>query len=130
MSESGTDGSCCSGVVTEDVALDAAFLARFHDITFEAWRAVPWNASMSDNYSGLHQILNPAYSEPYQTLPATMTDGDLTASFDLRHMRTTRWLVFLTGVGPDGVCYRLEGAPDEAQSVFTGTVWDWLTRTD
>jgi hypothetical protein len=120
--ETGGGGGCCYGIVFEDVGLDAAYVAQFHDIRFEAWRAVPWSGApdWAEQYT-----VDPAFSGPYATAPANIA-GSLTSQLDLRHTRTTRWLIFLTGIGPDGHRYRLIG-PDQARSVFSGTVWDWLT---
>lgn len=121
-----TDSSvgCCSNIVTLNVEFDSAFTAQFQNVRFEVWRAIPWSGA-----SGWIQpyTVDPAYSSPFATQAADVSDGSLAGRFDLGHVKTTRWLVFLTGTGPDGHRYRLLMFPDEAGSTFSGTVWDWLT---
>jgi len=108
---------------------DATALSLYHDLRFEAWRA--------DRVPGapdwvLDFLPDPRYATPYAVEPATLDGTELTASFEFDHSRTTRWAIFLTGVGPDGVRYRLGGldAPESTTSTFCGTVWDWLTASD
>jgi hypothetical protein len=109
--------------------LDAAFLASFHDIRFEFWRTIPWPGAPTGNEMGLQSTdeRNPA---PIRIAAAKQTDGNLTASFDLRHCRSNHWLIFLTAIGPDGQRYRLLPMPDDFHSTFSGTVWDWLTASN
>jgi hypothetical protein len=111
----------------------ARALAQFEDIRFEAWRAVRFDASPDI----AEWIPDPAYSAPYATAPAdfnTVRFGPAHAEveFDVGSVRTTEWIVFVTGTGPDGHRYRLNepefnmgGGP--LVSSFTGTIWQWLT---
>jgi hypothetical protein len=111
----------------------AQALSQFKDVRFEAWRAVRFDASPDI----AEWIPDPAYSAPYATAPADFNDvqfgaGHAEVEFDVGHVRTTEWIVFVTGIGPDGRRYRLNepefnmgGGPLE--SSFTGTIWQWLT---
>ena len=111
----------------------ARALAQFKDIRFEAWRAVRFDASPDI----AEWIPDPAYSAPYATAPAdfnTVQFGPAHAEveFDVGSVRTTEWIVFVTGTGPDGHRYRLN-EPEynlgggALLSSFTGTIWQWLT---
>jgi hypothetical protein len=111
----------------------AQALSQFKDVRFEAWRAVRFDASLDI----AEWIPDPAYSAPYATAPADFNDvqfgaGHAEVEFDVGHVRTTEWIVFVTGIGPDGHRYRLNepefnmgGGP--LVSSFTGTIWQWLT---
>jgi hypothetical protein len=134
-----------SGVITQTVGVwdfdpsssgaAAQALSQFKDVRFEAWRAVRFDASPDI----AEWIPDPAYSAPYATAPADFNDvqfgaGRAQAEFDVGHVRTTEWIVFVTGIGPDGRRYRLNepefnmgGGPLE--SSFTGTIWQWLTAS-
>ena len=111
----------------------ARVLSQFTDIRFEAWRAVRFDASPDI----AEWIPDPAYSAPYATAPAdfnTVQFGPAHAEveFDVGRVRTTEWIVFVTGTGPDGRRYRLN-EPEYylgggyLESSFTGTIWQWLT---
>jgi uncharacterized membrane protein len=134
-----------SGVITQTInvwtfdpsTVDATAqeLSQFKDIRFEAWRAVRFDASPAI----AEWIPDPAYSAPYATAPADFNEGQMSigqgqVEFDVSHVRTTEWIVFVTGIGPDGRRYRLNepefnmgGGP--LVSSFTGTVWQWLTAS-
>jgi hypothetical protein len=111
----------------------AQALSQFKEVRFEAWRAVRFDESPDI----AEWIPDPAYSAPYATAPADFSDGQMyigqaQAQFDVGHVRTTEWIVFVTGIGPDGRRYRLNepeynmgGGP--LISSFTGTIWQWLT---
>jgi hypothetical protein len=110
----------------------AQTLLQFNDVRFEAWRAVRLEAS-SDI---AEWIPDPAYSAPYSTAPADFSDGQMYIRVVSRGggRPTTEWMVFVTGIGPDGRRYRLNepefnvgGGPLE--SSFTGTIWQWLTAS-
>ena len=123
------DGTnCCAGVDVESVAFDPDFIAQFHGFQFEAWRAVPWSGMPAGSDYTLYEV-DAAYSSPFLVADAIPSDGQLTARLDLGHSRNLNWLVFLTATGPDGLRYRLTPMPDEFQSTFGGTVWDWLTAS-
>ena len=141
LSEGG--GLWGSGVITQAVNIwdfvpgnpgtAAQALSLFRDVRFEAWRAVHFDASPDI----AEWIPDPAYSAPYATVPADFNAGEINAGyarveFDVGHVRTTEWIVFVTGIGPDGRRYRLNepefnmgGGP--LVSSFTGTIWQWLT---
>lgn len=111
----------------------AQTLSQLKDVRFEAWRAVRFDASPDI----AEWIPDPAYSAPYSTAPADFNEGQMyigqaQVEFDVGRVRTTDWIVFVTGIGPDGHRYRLNepefnmgGGPLE--SSFTGTIWQWLT---
>jgi hypothetical protein len=106
--------------------LDPAGLAGFRDLRFEAWRAVQFSSAPDwlEDY-----IPAPGYSAPFAIQPAVVSGDSLSVRFDMSHVRTSRWAIFLTGIGPDGVRYRL-GLPDSVPTAFSGTVWDWLTASE
>lgn len=134
-----------SGVITQTVGVwdfdpsssgaAAQALSQFKDVQFEAWRAVRFDASPDI----AEWIPDPAYSAPYATAPADFNPvqfGPVHAEveFDVGRVRTTEWIVFVTGIGPDGRRYRLNepefnmgGGP--LVSSFTGTIWQWLTAS-
>jgi uncharacterized membrane protein len=111
----------------------AQTLSQFRGVRFEAWRALRFEASPDI----AEWIPDPAYSAPYSTAPADFNDGQMyigqaNVEFDVGKVRTTEWIVFVTGTGPDGRRYRLNepefnmgGGP--LVSSFTGTIWQWLT---
>jgi hypothetical protein len=107
---------------------DAQALALYRDVRFEAWRGTLIPGESED---GMDYLPDYRYSGPFATSPAAPDGTELLGSFDLSHARTTRWAIFLTGVGPDGVRYRLSGTmpPESVTTYFSGTVWDWLTAS-
>ncbi len=107
--------------------LDARALDAYHDLHFELWRGVP-AAGIPEDY--LEFDPNPAETAPYLSLPAVLVDGELHVRIDLSHVRETRWLLFLVGVGADGQRYRLEPIPSSYVTSFSGTVWDWLAARE
>jgi len=103
---------------------DPATLAGFHDLRFETWRAVHYAGAPAIAQEAM--VPDPAYAAPYVTQPALVQDGRIRLHLDLGRVRTTSWLVFLTGVAADGQRYRLI-RPEHYVSTFDGTVWEWLT---
>ncbi|MGD0123593.1 MAG: permease prefix domain 1-containing protein [Candidatus Limnocylindrales bacterium] len=113
----------------------ARALSQFKDVRFEAWRAVRFDASPDI----AEWIPDPAYSAPYATATADFNTvqfgpGHAEVEFNVGRVRTTEWIVFVTGIGPDGRRYRLNepefnmgGGP--LVSSFTGTIWQWLTAS-
>ena len=97
-------------------------LAAFSGLRFEVWRATrfPEAPDWVDAY-----VPDPGYSAPVAT-QATSPSETLVSHFDMSHSKWTQWLVFLTGVGPDGIRYRL-ARPLSEPTVFSGTVWDWIS---
>ena len=101
-------------------------VAQFRDLRFEAWRGVKF--AEAPDWVGLF-VPDTRYSAPFATEPAATDNGTLQSRFDMSHVRTSQWLIFLTGVGPDGVRYRLAYDPN-VPTTFSGTVWDWLTAAE
>ncbi len=102
---------------------DPAVLDAYRDLRFEAWRAVHYPEAPAEAVEAM--IPDPAYSAPYETEQAIPYQGSVSLQMDLGRVRTTSWLVFLTGIGSDGHRYRLAW-PQSFISSFDGTVWDWL----
>jgi len=71
----------------------------------------------------------PGYDAPFATMPVDTSSGTFTATFDVGHCRTTRWLILLTAEGPDGIRYRVDWRSQMPTS-FSGTVWDWLRASE
>ena len=120
-------GSDYQPVITLDYEVDSASApAGFRDLRFEVWRAVA-----SPNAPEWVQLYLPdtRYSTPYATEPAIVKNGTIQVRFDMSHVRASRWLIFVTGVAPDGVRYRLN-YPDSFTSTFSGTAWDWITASE
>lgn len=105
---------------------DPAVLAGFRDLRFEVWRAE--NLPDAPDWVGVF-VPDTRYSVPFATEPAVVDKGTLQFRFATSHVRNSRWLVFLTGVGSDGVRYRL-AYPLSLTTVFSGTAWDWLTAAE
>jgi uncharacterized membrane protein len=108
-------------------AEDPALVARFRDLRFEAWRAVKF--AEAPDWVGLF-VPDTRYSAPFATEPAATDNGAMQSRFDMSHVRTSQWLIFLTGVGPNGVRYRLSYNNPSVTTTFSGTVWDWLTAAE
>ena len=105
---------------------DPSALAPFRDIRFEAWHGVTFPAvpAWVDDF-----VPAPGYAAPFESEPAVVKGDTITVRFDMSHVRETRWIIFLTGIGPDGIRYRID-PPMTMPTVFSGTVWDWLTAGD
>jgi hypothetical protein len=99
----------------------------FTQIQFELWRAVHYDGAPID--ARWEQVPDPGYSTPFAVQPATQVNGRLAVSFDLGHIRASNWLLFVTGIGPDGHRYRLAFYPESYVTSFDGTVWDWFTAS-
>jgi uncharacterized membrane protein len=129
-----------SGVISQTVGIwdvepwapgpAAHMLSQLKDVRFEAWRAVRFDAARDLP----EWIPDPAYAAPYATVPADFNSGPFytgqaQAEFYVGDVRTTEWIVFVTGTGPDGRRYRLNEPEwhDMLRSSFTGTIWQWLT---
>jgi hypothetical protein len=105
---------------------DVSVLATYTDLRFEVWRATlnPDPASDQNAFA-----LDPSQSRPFVTGPAQISGSDLEFRADLGRVRASRWVGFVTGVGRDGTRYRLAW-PEEIDTTFTGTIWDWITASD
>ncbi len=103
-----------------------AALAGFSDLRIEAWRAEKFAAA--PDWVGLF-VPDTHYTTPFATEPAIVKNGTIQVRFDMSHVRANRWLIFVTGVAPDGVRYRLS-YPDSITTTFSGTAWDWLTAAE
>jgi hypothetical protein len=96
-------------------------LANWRDLRFEAWHGVE------------PELLGPGgvdtrYSSPFGVQPAVLDTEVLRAEFHFEKLRDAEgaWYVFLTGVAPDGIRYRLDDG-SSGSSDFFGSAWDWLT---
>jgi hypothetical protein len=96
----------------------------FTGMRIEVWRALA-GVSEWDSTDTAAFAVDPSSTAPYLVEPATM-EGYFRIPADLGRHRQRRWLVFVTGVGSDGMRYRL-GQPLWFETPFTGTIWDWLT---
>jgi len=105
---------------------DPKVLSGLRDIRFELWRAVPVAGAPDWVQAWLPA---PGYSAPFATKPADVSSGIFTANFDVGHVKTTRWLLLLTAVAPDGIRYRVDWR-SECPTSFSGTIWDWMTATN
>jgi hypothetical protein len=106
---------------------DETRLSQFRDLRIELWRGA--RILGAPDYA-TDFLPDPAYSIPFAIRPVE-ADREVSATFDVSHVRTTRWTVFLTGVAPGGIRYRLTGAfSPSTTSSFSGTVWDWLTAAN
>jgi hypothetical protein len=118
------DVSMFSGVIDRNFQVqDKATLAQFSHVRFEVWRGVPLSGTPDWVYD---YVPDPAYVTPFATQPAILVGDTMAVRFDVSHLRSTRWLLFVTGTGPDGRRYRLNW-PESITTSFSGTVWDWLT---
>ena len=96
-------------------------LAKWKDVRFEAWHALPMEAPGPGG-------IDTGYSSPFATRPAIIEGNSLRALFDFEHMRDAQtWWVVLTGIGPDGHRYRLDEFGYGDYTDFNGSAWDWLT---
>ena len=99
----------------------SSVLANWRDLRFEAWHGVE------------PELLGPGgvdtrYSSPFGVQPAVLDTEVLRAEFHFEKLRDAEgaWYVFLTGVAPDGIRYRLDDG-SSGSSDFFGSAWDWLT---
>jgi uncharacterized membrane protein len=120
-----------SGVSMGSPTFDVTFVvdepdtvATFHELRFEAWRAAHYAGAPVVAQEAM--VPDSAFATPYTMEAAVVQDGRIVLHLDLGRVRTTSWLVFLTGVAPDGQRYRLAW-PQFYVSTFNGTVWEWLT---
>jgi hypothetical protein len=120
-------GSIGGSVVSETWQIaDPKALAGLHDIRFELWRAVPIPGAPDWVQAYLPA---PGYSTPFATAPVDVSSGTFTATFDVGHVKTTRWWLLLTAAAPDGTRYRIDWR-SESPTSFSGTIWDWLMAGD
>jgi len=116
--------SMFSGVIDRTFQVqDKATLAKFNDVRFEVWRGVPLSGTPDWVYD---YVPDPAYVTPFATQTAMLVGDTMAVRFDVSDLRSTRWILFMTGTGPDGRRYRLNW-PESITTSFSGTVWDWLT---
>lgn len=104
---------------------DPKVLSGLRDIRFELWRAVPVAGTPDWQQAWLP---DQGYSAPFATEPADVSSATFTAHFEVGHVKTTRWLVLLTGAASDGIRYRVDWR-SECPTSFSGTIWDWMTAT-
>ena len=108
--------SADDGLVTPFVEVASAIdLVGWHDLRFEAWRRSSGDISPDPNFP-----------MPFATAPAELVGTRLQAT--LRVDRTpgvSFYSLVLTGIGPDGTRYVLNG-PSGGQTAFVGTLWEWF----
>lgn len=102
---------------------DRAAMAQFSNVRFELWRAVPFSGAPDWTFD---YVPDPSFTTPFATQTAAFAGDSIPVRFDMSHSRANRWLLFMTGTGPDGRRYSLNG-PEPITTSFDGTVWDWLT---
>jgi hypothetical protein len=102
---------------------DRATMAQFGDVRFELWRGVPFSGAPDWT---LDYVPDPSFTTPFATQPARLVGDAMPVRFDMSHFRANRWLLFMTGTGPDDRRYRLNW-PEPITTSLNGTVWDWLT---
>ena len=122
-----SQGTAMGVPIIDDVweVQDGPQLARFGDLRIELWRA--------ERFAGTPDWVDdfvPAsgYATPFATVPAVIDSNRMAVRFDLSHVRSTAWVILLTGVAPGGQRYRL-GYSGPITTAFSGTVWDWLTAS-
>lgn len=106
---------------------DQSALAGYTSVRFEIWRAAAGSEQL-DSYPSATAI-EPTEGAAYLTAAAQPVGDGLEFRADLGNVRAGHWLVFVTGVGSDGQRYRL-GEPADQPSVFSGTIWDWVTASN
>jgi hypothetical protein len=109
-----------SGGTRVDDTIGGQALSNWTDLRFEAWHALPLDASGPGG-------IDTRYSAPFAVQPAVLNGTDLTAVFHFERLRDAgSWWIVLTAVGPDGHRYLLDDGQGGI-SYFNGSAWDWLT---
>jgi hypothetical protein len=109
-----------SGGTRVDDTIGGQALSNWTDLRFEAWHALPMDASGPGG-------IDTRYSAPFAVQPAVLNGTDLTAVFHFERLRDAgSWWIVLTAVGPDGHRYLLDDGQGGI-SYFNGSAWDWLT---
>lgn len=107
-----------SGGTRVNDTIDGQTLLNWTDLRYEAWHTVPMDEP---------GLIDTRYSTPFAVQPAVLNGNSFSAVFHFERLRdATWWMVFLTGVGPDGHRYRVTGGGG-GNSYFNGSAWDWLT---
>lgn len=139
----GSGGARAGGIVwISTVVRDPAVLAGWRDLRVEAWRGI----SKDGVDPAVMPVLDPAAHGPFTVGPVRFErpgqgplgswgtdrpfpDGAIqlggSITIDRNPTVTLAW-VAITGVGPDGRRYIING-PSYASTAFNGTAWDWLT---
>jgi len=120
-SDSTSGGTRVDDTVGADPAVPTApSLKNWHEVRFEAWRALPMDEPGPGG-------IDTRYSAPLAIQPAVLSGNSLSAVFHFERLRDAgSWWVVLTAVGPDGHRYRI-GDGGGGNSSFNGSAWDWLT---
>lgn len=137
----GLGGTTMGSTQTWMVVSDPPVLAGWTDLRVEAWRGI-WQRGVDPGLAGM---IDPAANAPFAIGPAQLgpgpqpigaeaVDGSVpeggtqligSVAIDRSPSVTLAWIA-LTGVGPDGRRYILEG-PSFKSTSFTGTALDWFT---
>ena len=109
-------------------------LPGWTDLRFEFWQGV--EAVVFPHTHWDHIAIAQAATGPVLIAPATRVPNSVAPSQNYNHLQGSIhiglrrdgpiWYISLTGVGPDGVRYRLAD-PIMYQASISGTAWDWLT---
>ena len=102
----------------ETVTITAGPTVRqLHDLRIEAW---PTGEPPSE------MLISPDAVAPIAVGPARLEDGSIRGSVRVNVAPGSTWYaVFATGIGPDGVRYRI-AVSCCTQATFQGSVWDWI----
>ncbi len=114
------DSAWADGTVTLNVdAASPALASSFHALRLEAWQA----EAPGDGWR-----LLPDQTTPFATAPATRDGATIQGTLQFNRTPGVTWAqVVLTGIGPDGTRYLLDGSWPQA-TIFRGSVWDWFAR--
>jgi hypothetical protein len=112
------------GIQTDASPASAIDAGGWRDLRFEAWVELPYD-NYVPNYGPTG--LDTTHRAPFAVVPAVREGDRYLGTFHFERYRGVgSWMIFFTGVGPDGLRYRLGGGGG-GNSTFRGTVWDWLT---
>jgi hypothetical protein len=110
------------GIQTDASPASAIDAGGWRDLRFEAWvtRSVGTEPVVV-------AVLDTTHRSPFAVVPAVREGDRYLGTFHFERYRGVGpWMIFFTGVAPDGRRYRLGGGGG-GNSTFRGTVWDWLT---
>ncbi len=104
------------GVETVTLAVGPT-VRQLHDLRIEAW---PTGEPPSE------MLISPDAVVPIAVGPARLEDGSIRGSVRVNAAPGSTWYaVFATGIGPNGVRYRITSSCCN-QATFQGSVWDWI----
>jgi len=102
----------------ETVTITAgATVRQLHDLRIEAWPTAEPPSEM---------LISPDAVAPIAVGSARLEDGSIRGSVRVDAAPGSTWYaIFATGIGPDGVRYRIATSCC-MQATFRGSVWDWI----